>query len=245
MSAREGQRRQRPPVPAPATPSAPLTRWLKTSTLLLTGVCLLGLFSTEVADTDFWWHLKTGQYIVERHELPVPDPFAVGTAVSSVVVPLIVVAEMFSWYSVLTTSNIGHVVEESIWGLCGTLLVACFILAWPRCDSKVRPLLAAAAVLGLCYVLFMFQVDVPMYWSRWVLDSGHGRQYLSVTQGLVDTSQRWIVSHRWDDWKSEVAWMSLYFSVCVWLSIGLMHAPVRWPVRRAQFNQGYGKLLHE
>jgi len=169
----------------------------------------------------------------------------VGTAVSWIVVPLIVVAETFSWYSVLTTSNIGHVVEESIWGLCGTLLVASFILAWPRCDNKARPLLAAAAALGLCYVLFMFQVDVPMYWSRWVMDSGHGRQYLSVTQGLIDTSQRWIVSHRWDDWKSEVAWMSLYFSVCVWLSIGLMHAPVRWPVRRAQFNQGYGKLLHE
>lgn len=170
---------------------------------------------------------------------------AVGTAVSWMVVPLIAVAELFSWYSVLTTSNIGHVVEESIWGLCATLLVVSFILAWPRADSKVRPLLAAGAVLGLCYVLYMFQVDVPMYWSRWVLDSEHGRQYLSVTQGLLDTSTRWIVSHRWDDWKTEVVWMSIYFSIAVWLSISLMHLPVRWPARRAEFNQGYGKLIHE
>ncbi len=68
--------RQRVPEPTPATPSAGLARRLKTATLLLTGVCLLGLFSTEIADTDFWWHLKTGQYIVQRHSLPVPDPFA-------------------------------------------------------------------------------------------------------------------------------------------------------------------------
>jgi len=167
-----------------------------------------------------------------------------GVTVSKVVVPLIVVAELFSWYSVLTTSNIGHVVEESIWGLCGTLVVASFILVWPRCDSKLRPLLAAGAVLGLCYVLYMFHIDVPMYWSRWVLDSAHGRQYLSVTQGLLDTSSRWTVSHRWDDWKTEVVWMSVYFSMAVWLSISLMHLPVRWPARRAQLNQIYGKLSH-
>lgn len=43
----------------------------------------------------------------------------VGTAVSKVVPPLILIAEACSWYSVLTTSNFGHVVEESIWGLRG------------------------------------------------------------------------------------------------------------------------------
>jgi hypothetical protein len=75
--------RQRLPDPAPATPSAPVTRWLKTATLCLTGLCLLGLFSTEIADTDFWWHLRTGQSIVERHSLPVPDPFAYTTSVAA------------------------------------------------------------------------------------------------------------------------------------------------------------------
>jgi hypothetical protein len=38
--------------------------------------CLAG----EVSDTDTWWHLKTGQYIVQQHHLPVPDPFAYTTA---------------------------------------------------------------------------------------------------------------------------------------------------------------------
>jgi hypothetical protein len=46
---------------------------------VLGALCLLGLFSTEIADTDFWWHLKTGQYIVEQRALPVPDPFSYTT----------------------------------------------------------------------------------------------------------------------------------------------------------------------
>ena len=154
----------------------------------------------------------------------------VGKTTSSVVVPLIVIAETCSWYSVLTTSNLGHVVEESIWGLGAALLVASLVAIWPRCSARMRPLLAAWCIAGVVYVAYMFLVDVPMYWSRWIADEASGRHYLSITQGILDASERWVVSHRWDDWKSEVAWMSMYFSVAVWLSIALIHAPV--PERR-------------
>jgi hypothetical protein len=71
----------------------------------------------------------------------------------------------------------------------------------------------------------MFTVDVPMYWARWITDEASGRPYLSVLQGVADVSERWVVSHRWQDWQSEVAWMSLYFSVAVWSSIALINAP--------------------
>jgi hypothetical protein len=37
---------------------------------------MLGWFSTPVADSDTFWLLKSGQFIVQRHSLPVPDPFA-------------------------------------------------------------------------------------------------------------------------------------------------------------------------
>ncbi len=143
-------------------------------------------------------------------------------------VPMIVVAEICSWYAVLTTSNLGHVIEESLWGLCAALLVASLVACWPRCDVRLRPLLALWCVAGVGYVLFMFGVDVPMYWSRWLADEADGRAYLSMAQGLADAS-RWVVSHRWDDWKSEVVWMSLYFSAAVWLSIALVLLP--WPRR--------------
>jgi hypothetical protein len=143
------------------------------------------------------------------------------------VVPLIAVAEVCSWYSVLTTSNIGHVAEESIWGLSGALLVAGMVTIWPRCTPSLRPLLLAWCIAGTAYVAFMFLVDVPMYWSRWIADSANGRHYMSIAQGVHDAAVRRIVSYRWQDWKSEVVWMSLYFSVAVWLSIALIHAPER------------------
>ena len=58
-------------------------------------------------------------------------------------------------------------------------------------------------------------------------DSASGRHYMSIAQGVHDAAVRRIVSYRWQDWKSEVVWMSLYFSVAVWLSIALVHAPER------------------
>src|SRR5580700_4758861 len=50
--------------------------------LCLAALFLLGLFSTELADSDAWWHLKTGQYIVTQHRLPYPDPFAYTTTLA-------------------------------------------------------------------------------------------------------------------------------------------------------------------
>lgn len=156
----------------------------------------------------------------------------IGAIASAVMVPLIALAEACSWYSVLTTSNLGHVAEESIWGLSAALLVASLVAIWPRCAAALRPILAAWCAAGIAYVAFMFLVDVPMYWSRWVADETSGRLYLSLAQGVLDASEHRVVSYRWADWKNEIAWMSLYFSVAVWFSIALVHAPVHEDARR-------------
>ena len=149
----------------------------------------------------------------------------VGKVVALALVPMIAIAETCSWYSVLTTSNVGHVAEESIWGLSVALLVASVVVTLPRATPSQRPVLVAWCVAGLGYVAFMFSVDVPMYWSRLIADEAVGRHYLTLVQGFIDVSQRHIVSHRWADWKNEVAWMSLYFTLAVWISISLVHAP--------------------
>ena len=148
-----------------------------------------------------------------------------GRIVALTVVPLIAVAETCSWYSVLTTSNIGHVAEESIWGLTAALLVASAVVLLPRVAERRRPLIMAWCIAGIAYVTFMFTVDVPMYWARWVADQASGRHYLSIAQGLMDVTNRRVVSYRWEDWQNEVAWMSLYFSVAVWISLSFIHAP--------------------
>jgi hypothetical protein len=150
--------------------------------------------------------------------------------VSLLLVPMIAIAETCSWYSVLTTSNLGHVAEESLWGLSVALLVVSVLAIVPRCAPARRPVLLALCAAGLVYVAFMFVVDVPMYWSRWMADEAAGRPYLTIAQGITDVAQHRVVSYRWENWKHEVAWMSLYFSAAVWLSISLtaLRTSSRW-----------------
>lgn len=166
-----------------------------------------------------------GQWALMLRETSRTYESAFGQFVSLALVPLIVIAETCSWYSVLTTSNLGHVAEESIWGLSAALLVASVAAILPRCPATRRPVLFAWCVAGMAYVAYMFLVDVPMYWSRWIADEANGRHYMSIVQGLLDVSHRRVVSHRWQDWKNEIIWMSLYFSVAVWISISLIRAP--------------------
>lgn len=149
----------------------------------------------------------------------------VGRVTSLALVPLILIAETCSWYAVLTTSNLGHVAEESIWGLCVALLVASVAAIYPRCAPGRRPMLLGWCTAGAAYVVFMYSVDVPMYWSRWLADRADGRQYMTLIQGALDAASHRVVSHRWADWRHEMVWMSLYFSVAVWISISLIHAP--------------------
>jgi hypothetical protein len=147
-----------------------------------------------------------------------------GVTVSWVLVPLIVVAELCSWYAVLTTAYIGNAVEESIWALTASLLIASCLALWSRCRPACRPFLAAAVAAGVAYVAFMSTVDVPMYVSRWLADEASGREYLSLGQGFQDVWCRRCVTFSWEEWRTEIPWMTLYFSVAVWCSIALVHA---------------------
>jgi hypothetical protein len=143
--------------------------------------------------------------------------------VSLVLVPLIATAEICSWYAVLTTSNLGHVAENSLWATCAVLIVAAMISIIPYATEPSRRwVLLGWCLAGLAYVAFMFLVDVPTYWLRHVADEAANRHYLSIAQGLADVSHRRVVSYRWEDWKSEVVWMTLYFSLGVWFSISLI-----------------------
>lgn len=57
--------------------------WLHPVVAALAALLLFAAFSKEITDSDFWWHLRTGQYISETHALPDPDPFAYTTAMAA------------------------------------------------------------------------------------------------------------------------------------------------------------------
>ena len=144
--------------------------------------------------------------------------------VAQAIVPLIVLAEGFSWYAVLTTTQRGHVLENSLWGAAAALLVVSLLLIGPARIAALSALLVGWCIGGAAYALFMFLFDVPMYWSRWRADQASGRRYLSIRQGLLELRRRRVVSARWEDWRTEVTWMSLYFTFGVWSSISIVYA---------------------
>ena len=78
------------------------------------------------------------------------------------------------------------------------------------------------AIIGIAgYLAFLMTVDVPMYLSRWRAEVADGSKLLRPLEGLRDVSTRWIVTHDLAEWKDEIAWMSLYFSMAVWASLAL------------------------
>jgi hypothetical protein len=140
-------------------------------------------------------------------------------------VPLIAMAELFSWYTALTTNFAGSIVEESTWAITFTLAIVAFGVLRDRLEDPVRKAATLAAVLAAGYVLFMCTVDVPMYWRRWLHDEAAGKTYLSLADGWRDSWGRRVVTRRWEDWREEMPWMSLYFSAAVWISIGMAGTP--------------------
>ncbi|MFZ5906207.1 MAG: tetratricopeptide repeat protein [Nitrospirota bacterium] len=49
---------------------------LKSAFFVFFFVFVFALFSVEIRDSDFWWHLKTGEYISKAGALPSTDPFS-------------------------------------------------------------------------------------------------------------------------------------------------------------------------
>lgn len=136
-----------------------------------------------------------------------------------ILLPMIAVAEVCSWYAVLTTNYMGNVCEQSIWTVCSALVVTALL---KQRSSAWRPFAQTVAAFIIPYIVFMAVSDVPMYFRRWLADEASGRTYLSLAEGVRDASFRVVVTRLWEPWHEEVAWMTLYFSSGVWISIWLV-----------------------
>lgn len=150
------------------------------------------------------------------------------------ILPIIFIAELFSWSSVITTINFGHVIEESLWTITAFMILICFTRLRNYSDGVSKSLFSVLIVSTIGYILFMLIVDIPMYFTRWQADLEHGRNTLSFADGVRDLSYRLVVIGDWKIWRNEVPWMTLYFSVAVWTSIALTHIPSMQYFRRVE-----------
>jgi hypothetical protein len=138
-----------------------------------------------------------------------------------VLLPLIVIAECFSWYAVLTRNYVMHAIENSLWAVAFTAagVGLCRLLA--EFDGLARGILIVAIIGIVGYVAFLVTIDVPMYVTRWRSKTSADSERLHPVAGLWDVTTRWVVTHDFAEWKEEMLWMGLYFSAGVWASLAL------------------------
>jgi hypothetical protein len=79
-----------------------------------------------------------------------------------------------------------------------------------------------ARAVAARFVAFMTLVDVPKYVRKWRRDRLQGQTYLSLRDGLRDARSRRITTTEWVAWRPEVAWLTGYFSLAVWISLSLV-----------------------
>ena len=176
----------------------------------------VGRSVATVAETCF-----AVQWAITLHQLSTMTGSDTSLNAAWAIVPLILVAQCFSWYAVLTTNYLGHAVENSIWAATFFVVGVGLCRLVPEFDGPVRVVLAVAIIGIAGYLAFLMIIDVPMYLSRWRAKLADGSKLLRPLEGLRDVSTRWVVTHDLAEWKDEIAWMSLYFSAAVWASLAL------------------------
>jgi len=142
------------------------------------------------------------------------------------IVPPLALAQAFCWYSVLTLNHLGHAIEQSLWTLTMAGVGVCLVAASGHLTGSMEVFVWAGAVLAFGFVAFMTLVDVPMYFRRWRESRKAGGTYLTLAEGIHDALYRRIATREWATWRPEVAWLTGYFSVAVWLSLALVHFSV-------------------
>ena len=161
------------------------------------------------------------QWAIFLHQFGAMSGAEIAVNAAWLIVPLILIAECFSWHAVLTKHYLGNAIENSIWAVTFLIVAVGICRLLPEFDGVLRAALIVAVIGITGYLVFLATVDVPMYLARWRADAANGNRRLRALEGLRDASRRWIVTHDITEWKDEIAWMSLYFSGAVWASLAL------------------------
>jgi hypothetical protein len=177
---------------------------------------LVGRSVATVAEVCF-----AAQWAIVLHQLARAADSGVARTIASGVVPLILLAECFSWYSVITTSYLGNTLENSLWAVTFLLIGAGLVALLVKFAGALQLAIAATIVGIIGYATFMFSIDVPMYFGRWHADLASGKELMGFFAGLNDARTHWVVTHDAARWDGEITWMSLYFSLAVWASLAL------------------------
>ncbi len=117
-------------------------------------ILVIGLFlmtMRPIADPDYWWHLKTGQFILDTHAIPHTDPFSYTKA----------------GYPWITHEWLTEILMYSIYKYLGAgililifsaIITSGFLLAYFRAEKESRPYVAG-------FALFLGAISTAPTWG--------------------------------------------------------------------------------
>lgn len=143
------------------------------------------------------------------------------------VVPIIIIAQCFCWYAVLTLNHLWHCFEEITWFVMVMLAAGCFIVGMTQLTGNARIVMILGCMACVCSGYIMLVIDVPMYLSR--SRNGHHdlRNLASWKERFRDVTSRRKVTSDWRIWQKEALWLTTYFTLGVWLSLGMAVVSLR------------------
>lgn len=110
-----------------------------------------------------------------------------------------------------------------MWSIMVALVAAGLVIYWRHTPEALPPMWVPIGLIACAgTVALILLVDIPLYITRWRIGKRAGLRYLRVVEGLKDAVVRRRVAQTSDDWRNEALWMSLYFSVGVWVSLGII-----------------------
>ena len=190
----------------------PVMRAMFTTRRLFVVILLTGLFTLAargIADPDFWWHLRTGQYIVQTHSVPHQDIYS------------------FTNYGRPWIAHewLSEVLIYSLYRLAGwaglmasfaAVTTASFWLAYRRCTPDSRPYLAGVATLVAAIATIPFWGVRPQILS------------LLLTSAFLYLLGRYRASgnelYLWSLVPLTVLWVNLHGGYV----LGLTHTDIAW-----------------
>src|SRR5215471_12342491 len=125
------------------------------------------------------------QWAIALHQLGTMTGADTTLNAAWVIVPLILIAECFSWYAVLTKKFLFNAIENSIWGVCFLIIGIGLCRLLPEFGGPARVVLGIAMIGIAGYLAFLATIDVPMYLARWRTGIANSIRPLSPLEGLV------------------------------------------------------------
>ena len=141
------------------------------------------------------------QWVVILHQLGAMTEADTTLNAAWGIVPLILIAEGFSWHAVLTRNYLYHAIENSLWAVSFFITGVGLCRLLPEFDNVTRVALVVAITGVASSLAFLATIDVPMYLTRWRSDVANGSTCPNPMDGFREASAHWVVTHDIAEWK--------------------------------------------